>query len=403
MTEDVFIYDAIRTPRGRGKVNGALHEVAPVNLAAGLLSALPQRHPFDTALVDAVILGCVTPILDQGADIAKAATLLADWDEKVPGIQINCFCASGLEAVNIGAMRIASGWDQFVVAGGVESMSRLPLGSDGGALNFDAQLTIPHLIVPQGVAADLIATRFHYSREAVDEFALRSQQLAAHAWQNQFFANSIVPVQDENGMVILDHDEHLRADTTLAKLALLPPSFRELGELGFDVMASMRYTDIERIHHVHTAGNSSGRVDGASVVLLGNKAIGKRFNLLPRARIIATALTSTDPTIMLTAPAPVTKQVLAKAQLNLEQIDLFEVNEAFASVVLHYIDELQIPLEKVNVNGGAIALGHPVGATGAMLLGTCLDELERRGQRYGLITLCAGGGMGVATIIERIL
>ncbi|MDQ2994488.1 MAG: acetyl-CoA C-acetyltransferase [Pseudomonadota bacterium] len=401
MSQEVYIYDAIRTPRGRGKANGALHQVAPVNLAAGLLAALPQRHAFPTEAIDAVILGCVTPIADQGADIAKGATLLANWDEKVPGIHINCFCASGLEAVNIGAMRIASGWENFIVAGGVESMSRLPIGSDGGALAFDPQITIPHLIVPQGISADLIATLGNYSRKDVDRFALRSQQAAANAWKNNYFANAIVPVIDENGIILLDYDEHPHPDTSLEKLAQLKPAFSELGQLGFDVVASMRYTEVENINHVHTAGNSSGIVDGAGLVLLGSKAIGNRFGFSPRARIVATALTSADPTIMLTAPTPVTKMVLAKANLTIEQIDLFEVNEAFASVVLRYMDDLQIPLEKINVNGGAIALGHPIGATGAMLLGTCLDELERRGQRYGLITLCAAGGMGVATIIER--
>ncbi len=402
MSNDVYIYDAIRTPRGRGKSDGALYEVSPVKLAAGLLGALKRRNHLSKATVDALLLGCVTATREQGGDIAKAAALLAGWPNSIPGIQLNCFCASGLEAVNIGAMRIASGSDKLVVAGGVESMSRLPLGSDGGALILDPDLSIPNKIIPQGISADLIATLYHFSRDDVDQYALGSHQKAAAAWNKKLFAKSIIPVHDDNDCLILDHDEHLRTETSLSKLHALKPSFANLGKLGFDQIAIARYPQLESINHVHTAGNSSGIVDGASLVLLGNKEIGEKLKLRARGKIIASALIGTEPTIMLTGPGPVTKKVLEKAHLALEQIDLFEVNEAFASVVLHYVKELKIPLEKVNVNGGAIALGHPVGATGAMLLGTLLDELEQRHLRYGLVTLCAAGGMAVATIIERI-
>jgi acetyl-CoA C-acetyltransferase len=402
MTTDVYIYDAIRSPRGRGKPDGALHEVPPVKLAAGLLRALKKRNHLKGKDVEVLLMGCVSATGEQGADIAKAAALLAGWDETIPGIQLNCFCASGLEAVNMAAMRIASGSEQLVAAGGIESMSRLPLGSDGGALLLDPTVSIPHKIVPQGISADLIATIEGFSREDVDQYALRSQQCAAAAIQNKFFDKSIIPVYDDNHCLILDHDEHPRADTTMAKLKALKPSFAALGKLGFDEVAMCRYPSIEGIHHVHTAGNSSGIVDGCGVVLLGNKAIGEKLKLKARGKIIASTLIGTDPTIMLVGPAPATKKVLEKAKMTLDQIDLFEVNEAFASVVLRYLRELKVPLEKVNVNGGAIALGHPVGATGAMLVSTLLDELERRDLRYGLCTLCAAGGMAVATIIERI-
>lgn len=402
MPIEVYIYDAIRTPRGRGKPDGALNEVTPVKLAAGLLKALKKRNHLKSKDIDALLMGCVSPVGDQGADIAKAAALLAGWNPSIPGIQINCFCASGLEAINLGAMRIASGSEQLVVAGGVESMSRLPLGSDGGALIYDPTITMPHKIIPQGISADLIATIDGYSREDVDHYALRSQQCAAVAIQNKYFENSIIPVYDDNHCLILDHDEHPRPDTSLAKLKALKPSFAAMGKLGFDEVAICRYPDLEKIHHVHTAGNSSGIVDGAGVVLLGDKSVGEKLKIKPRAKIIASTLVGTDPTIMLVGPAPATKKVLEKAKMSLDQIDLFEVNEAFASVVLRYVKELKVPLEKVNVNGGAIALGHPVGATGAMLLGTLIDELERRELRYGLCTLCAASGMAVATIIERI-
>lgn len=402
MPIDVYIYDAIRTPRGRGKPDGSLYEVTPVKLAAGLFRALKKRNHFKGKDIDAVLMGSVSPVGDQGADIAKAAALLAGWDHSIPGIQINCFCASGLEAVNLAAMRIASGSDHCVVAGGVECMSRLPLGSDGGALIQDPSLIMPHKIIPQGVSADLIATIDGFTREDVDQFALRSQHCAAAAIQNNYFVKSIIPVYDDNHCLILDHDEHPRSDTSLAKLKALKPSFAELGKIGFDEVAICRYPGIERIHHVHTAGNSSGIVDGAGVVLLGDKSVGEKLKIKPRGKIIASALIGTEPTIMLGGPAPATKNVLEKAKMTLDQIDLFEVNEAFASVVLRYVKELKLPLAKVNVNGGAIALGHPVGATGAMLLGTLLDELERRELRYGLCTLCAASGMAVATIIERV-
>lgn len=402
MNTEVYIYDAIRTPRGRGKADGALHEVSPVKLAGGLLQALAKRNQLDTASVDAVLMGCVTATGEQGGDIAKAAVLQAGWDEKVPGIQLHCFCASGLEAINMGAMRIASGWDHCVVAGGIECMSRLPLGSDGGAIMLDPEISIPHKIVPQGISADLIATLEGFSREDVDKFALASQQRAATAWKNNYFSKSIVPVYDDSGCLILDHDEHLRPETTLAKLLALKPSFESVGKLGFDQIAIQRYPEVESIHHVHTAGNSSGIVDGSAVVLLGSKEVGEKLQLQARAKIITTALIGTEPTIMLIGPGPATKKVLDKASLSIEQIDLFEVNEAFSSVVLRYMTETKVPHDKINVNGGAIALGHPVGATGAMLIGTLLDELERREARYGLCTLCAAGGMAVATIIERI-
>lgn len=402
MNTDVYIYDAIRTPRGRGKPDGALYEVPPVKLASGLLRALHKRNHLRKYPVDALLMGCVTAIGDQGADIAKAAALLAGWKQTIPGIQLSCFCASGLEAINIGAMRIASGSDQLVAAGGIESMSRLPLGSDGGALILDPSVTLPNKIVPQGISADLIATIDGYSRDDVDQFALRSQQCATAAWQENRFKQSIVPVVDDSGCLILDHDEHLRPDTTLAKLKELKPSFETMGQLGFDEVAISRYPSLEQINHVHTAGNSSGIVDGCALVLLGNKAMGEILNRRPRGKIIASALLGSDPTIMLTGPGPVSKKVLEKANLSIDDIDLFEVNEAFASVVLRYLKDMKIPLEKVNVNGGAIALGHPVGATGAMLIGTLLDELERRQLRYGLCTLCAAGGMAVASIIERI-
>ena len=402
MATDVYIYDAIRTPRGRGKADGALHEVSPVKLAAGLLSALQKRNHLKKVHVDALLLGCVTATGEQGGDIAKAAALLAGWHQSIPGIQLNCFCASGLEAVNMGAMRIASGSDQLVAAGGVESMSRLPLGADGGALLLDPDVSIPNKIIPQGISADLIATLDGFSREDVDKYALRSHQFATAAWKNKLFEKSIVPVYDDNHCLILDHDEHLRTDSTLAKLHALKPSFASLGKLGFDDIAISRYPELENINHVHTAGNSSGIVDGCGLVLLGNKEIGEKLGIKARGKIIASALIGTEPTIMLTGPGPATLKVLEKAHLSLDKIDLFEVNEAFSSVILHYINELKIPLEKVNVNGGSIALGHPVGATGAMLLGTLLDELERRELRYGLCTLCAAGGMAVATIIERI-
>ncbi|QHD00404.1 acetyl-CoA acetyltransferase [Pseudomonas sp. S04] len=397
-----LIFDAIRTPRGRGKADGALHSVKPVNLLAGLLGALQQRSQLDTSQVDDIVLGCVTPVGDQGADIAKTAALVADWDVSVAGVQINRFCASGLEAVNLGAMKVRSGFEDLVVVGGVESMSRVPMGSDGGAWALDPQTNLHTHFTPQGVGADLIATLEGFSREDVDTFALQSQLKAARARAAGAFNKSLIPVQDQNGIVLLEQDEFIRADTTLEGLGKLKPSFEMIGQMGFDATALRVYSHVERIRHVHTPGNSSGIVDGAALMLIGSEAKGKALGLQPRARIVATAVTSTDPTIMLTGPAPATRKALAKAGLRVEDIDLFEVNEAFASVVLKFIKDMAIDPGRVNVNGGSIAMGHPLGATGCAILGTLLDELEARQQRFGLATLCVGGGMGIATIIERL-
>ncbi|KAA1171188.1 acetyl-CoA C-acetyltransferase [Marinobacter salinexigens] len=402
MTTEAYIFDAVRTPRGRGKNNGALHSVKPITLLTTVLNALQHRNRLDTAQVDDIVMGCVTAVGDQGADIAKTAALAADWDEKVAGVTLNRFCASGLEAVNLAAMKVRSGWEDLVVAGGVEAMSRVPMGSDGGAWATDPATNLHTGFMPQGIGADLIATLEGFSREDVDSFAVRSQKKAANAWANGYFAQSIVPVTDQNGVVILDRDEHVRADTTVESLSGLKPSFQMMGEMGFDAVAREKYHYVEKINHVHHAGNSSGIVDGATAMLIGSEAKGKALGLTPRARIVATAVTSTDPTIMLTGPAPAALKALEKAGLSADQIDLFEVNEAFASVVMRFQRELSVPDEKVNVNGGAIAMGHPLGATGAMILGTLLDELERRELRYGLATLCVGGGMGIATIIERV-
>ncbi len=397
-----LIFDAIRTPRGKGKADGALHSVKPVNLVAGLLTALAQRCDLDTRQVDDIVLGCVTPVGDQGADIAKTAALVADWDVSVAGVQINRFCASGLEAVNLGAMKVRSGFEDLVVVGGVESMSRVPMGSDGGAWVLDPQTNLHSHFTPQGIGADLIATLESFTRQDVDTFALQSQQKAARARADGSFNKSLIAVQDQNGIVLLDHDEFIRGDSTLEGLGKLKPSFEMIGQMGFDATALRVYSHVERIDHVHTPGNSSGIVDGAALMLLGSEAKGRELGLQPRARIVATAVTSTDPTIMLTGPAPATRKALAKAGLRVEDIDLFEVNEAFASVVLKFIKDMGIDAARVNVNGGSIAMGHPLGATGCAILGTLLDELEVRRQRYGLATLCVGGGMGIATIIERL-
>ncbi|TFB37379.1 acetyl-CoA C-acetyltransferase [Pseudomonas sp. F01002] len=397
-----FIFDALRTPRGKGKANGALHSVKPVNLVAGLLTALQQRTSLDTSQVDDVVLGCVTPIGDQGSDIAKTATQVADWDVSVAGLQINRFCASGLEAVNLGAMKVRSGFEDLVVVGGVESMSRVPMGSDGGAWAQDPETSFHSHFAPQGVGADLIATVEGFSRQDVDAYALHSQQKAARARADGSFNKSLVPVQDQNGIILLDHDEFIRAGSTMEGLGQLKPSFEMIGQMGFDATALRVFSHVERINHVHTAGNSSGIVDGAALMLIGSEAKGRALGLQPRARIVATAVTSTDPTIMLTGPAPATRKALAKAGLRVEDIDLFEVNEAFASVVLKFIKDMAIDPDKVNVNGGSIAMGHPLGATGCAILGTLLDELETRRLRYGLATLCVGGGMGIATIIDRL-
>ncbi len=402
MSTDAFIFDAIRTPRGRGKKDGSLHEVKPVNLLSGLLRELQQRNQLDTAQVDDVVMGCVTPIGDQGADIAKTAVLAADWAECVSGVTLSRFCASGLEAVNLAAMKVKSGWEDLVVAGGVESMSRVPMGSDGGAWALDPATNLHTGFMPQGIGADLIATIEGFSREDVDRFALSSQQKAAAAREKGYFSRSVVPVRDQNGICILEQDEFIRPETTLEGLGKLNPSFQMMGEMGFDSVPRAKYPFVEKINHVHTPGNSSGIVDGACTVLIGSEAKGKELGLTPRARIVATAVTSTDPTIMLTGPAPATRKALAKAGMTIDQIDLFEVNEAFAAVVMRFQRELNVPDEKVNVNGGSIAMGHPLGATGAMILNTLLDELERRQLRFGLATLCVGGGMGIATIIERL-
>ncbi len=401
MTE-AFIYDALRTPRGRGKPDGALYSVKPVDLVAGLLKELQVRNHLDTHHVDDIVLGCVTPIGDQGADIAKTAALVANWAVSVAGVQVNRFCASGLEAVNMGAMKIRSGFEDLVVVGGVESMSRVPMGSDGGAWVLDPHTSLHTHFTPQGIGADLIATLEGFSRDDVDRFAAQSQHKAALARDRGAFRRSLVPVKDQNGMLLLDHDEFIRPDTTPEGLGKLRPSFEAIGKMGYDATALRVYSHVERIEHVHTPGNSSGIVDGAALMLLGTAQKGQALGLRPRARIVVTAVTSTDPTIMLTGPAPATRKALTRAGLTIDDIDLFEVNEAFASVVLKFIKDMGVDPDKVNVNGGSIALGHPLGATGCIILGTLLDELEARQLRYGLATLCVGGGMGIATIIERV-
>ena len=403
MTE-AFIYDAIRTPRGRGKQTGSLHGVKPISLVVGLIDELRRRHPdLDPNRIDDVVLGVVTPIGDQGMDIAKTAALAAGLPDTVAGVQLNRFCASGLEAVNTAAQKVRAGWDQLVISGGVESMSRVPMGSDGGAWAMDPETNYQTYFVPQGIGADLIATIEGFSRQDVDEFALESQLRAAKAWAGGYFAKSVIPVRDRNGVVVLDHDEHMRPDSTLEGLGKLPTSFDAIGEMGgFDAVALQKYHWVEKINHVHGPGNSSGIVDGAALVLVGSERVGAELGLTPRARIVATATSGADPTIMLTGPIPATRKVLANAGLTLADIDLFELNEAFASVVLKYAKDLDIPMDKLNVNGGAIAMGHPLGATGAMLVGTMVDELERRDAHRALVTLCIGGGMGLATIIERV-
>ena len=401
MTE-AFVYDAIRTPRGKGKKDGSLFEIKPVNLLAGVLTELQRRNDFDTSKVDDVVMGVVSPVGEQGAVIAKVAALKAGWDFTCSGMQINRFCASGLEAVNLAAQKVRSGWEDLVVAGGVESMSRVPIGADGGAWAMDPETSIATGFVPQGIGADLIATLGGFSRQDVDAFALESQKRASHARESGYFARSIVPVKDVLGQVILAQDEFIKPNTTLDGLGLLKPSFEQMGGMGVDQIALTRYPQVERIHHVHHAGNSSGLVDGAAAVLIGSEAAGKVHGFTPRARIVAAALSGADPTIMLTGPMPAARKALAKAGLSIEQIDLFEVNEAFAAVVMRFMKEMNVPFDKVNVNGGAIAMGHPLGATGAMILGTLIDELHRRNLRYGMATLCVGGGMGIATIVERI-
>jgi len=402
MATEAYIYDAIRTPRGRGKASGTLYEIKPIDLLTTLFHELEVRNDLDTAAVDDVVLGCVTPVGEQGADIAKAAALYAGWDLSVPGVQINRFCASGLETVNLAAMKVRSGWEHLVVAGGVESMSRVPMGSDGGAMALDPAVADKIGFVPQGIGADLIATLEGFTREEVDGYAVTSQKRAAAAREAGFF-KSLIPVEDQNGLSILEEDEHIRADSTLESLGQLKPSFAGMGEMGYDAVALDKYTQVERIQHIHTAGNSSGIVDGAALVLVGSKEKGDELGLTPRARVVSAGLTATEPTIMLTGPAPATRKALALAGMEIGDIDLIEVNEAFAAVVLRFLRDMKIhDLDRINVNGGAIAMGHPLGATGACLLGTVLDELERTDQSTALITLCVGGGMGIATIIERV-
>ncbi len=403
MSGDAFIYEAIRTPRGKNK-GGALHGTKPLDLVVGLIGELTVRFPqLDPAQIDDIVLGVVSPVGDQGADIARTAALAAGLPDTVGGVQLNRFCASGLEAVNLAAQKVISGWDQLVIAGGVESMSRVAIGSDGGAWALDPATNYDTYFVPQGIGADLIATIEGFSREDVDAFAVRSQNRAEAAWSGGYFTKSVVPVKDMNGVTILDHDEHRRPGSTPESLGKLTPAFAGMGEFGgFDAVALQKYHAVEKIHHVHTGGNSSGIVDGAALVLVGTAEAGSRAGLVPRARVVATAVSGADPTIMLTGPTPATRKVLATAGLTVEDIDLFELNEAFASVVLKWQRDLKVPEEKLNVNGGAIAMGHPLGATGAMLVGTVVDELERRGERRALVTLCIGGGMGVATIIERV-
>ncbi|MBL1069027.1 acetyl-CoA C-acetyltransferase [Streptomyces sp. 7-21] len=404
MTTEAYVYEAIRTPRGRGKPGGALHTTKPIDLVTGLMRELLRRLPgLDPAAIDDVVLGVVSPHRDQGSDLAKIAALAAGLPETVAGVQENRFCASGLEAVNLAAAKIRAGWDDLVLAGGVESMSRVPIGSDGGPWAMDPRTSLDIGYVPQGIGADLIATLEGLSRRDVDEYAALSQERAARAWKEGRFDRSVVPVTDRSGLTVLDRDEHLRPGTTADSLAALKPAFAAIGEQGgFDAVALQKYHWLERINHVHHAGNSSGIVDGAALVAVGSGETGERYGLTPRARIVSAAVTGSEPTIMLTGPAPATRKALARAGMSIEDIDLVEINEAFAAVVLRFVREMGLDLKKVNVNGGAIAMGHPLGATGAMILGTLIDELERRGLRYGLATLCVGGGMGVATIVERV-
>ncbi|MFD9497848.1 acetyl-CoA C-acetyltransferase [Streptomyces sp. NPDC060035] len=404
MSTEAFVYDAIRTPRGRGKANGALHGTKPIDLVVGLIHEIQGRFPdLDPAAIDDIVLGVVSPLGDQGSDIARIAAIAAGLPDSVAGVQENRFCASGLEAVNLAAAKVRSGWEDLVLAGGVESMSRVPMGSDGGAWAMDPMTSFETGFAPQGIGADLIATIEGFSRRDVDEYAALSQERAAAAWKDERFGRSVVPVRDRNGLLVLDHDEHMRPGTTADSLASLKPSFAAIGEMGgFDAVALQKYHWVEKIDHVHHAGNSSGIVDGAALVAIGSKEVGERYGLTPRARIVSAAVSGSEPTIMLTGPAPATRKALAKAGLTIDDIDLVEINEAFAGVVLRFVKDMGLSLDKVNVNGGAIALGHPLGATGAMILGTLIDELERRDQRYGLVTLCVGGGMGVATVIERL-
>ncbi|MEZ5654384.1 MAG: acetyl-CoA C-acetyltransferase [Sphingobium sp.] len=401
---EAFIYDAVRSPRGRGKADGALHEITPIDLASQILRSVPERTGIDTADIDDVILGCVTPVAEQGADIARVAVLNSDYAETVPGVQINRFCASGLEAVNMAAAKVASGEANFAVGGGVESMSRIPMASDGGAWATDPAVAYKTYFAPQGIGADLIATKFGFSRADCDAYAVESQKRAKKAWDEGRFARSILPIRDVMGEVVLDHDEHMRPEADMQSLGALKPSFKAMGEEmpGFDAVALMKYPEVEKIDHVHHAGNSSGIVDGSAAVLIGNKAMGEKYGLKPRARIRAMGSIGSEPMIMLTGPESVATKLLERSGMSTSDIDLWELNEAFASVVLRYMQAMGLDHSQINVNGGAIAMGHPLGATGAMVLGTALDELERSGKGTALINLCVGAGMGTGTIIERI-
>lgn len=402
MSNTAYIYDAVRTPRSKGKAGGSLHEVKPVDLGTGLLTELQQRHDLDTSYVDDVIMGCVAPVGEQGADIAKMVVQNAEWDESVAGVQLNRFCGSGLEAVNIAAQKVASGWENMVVAGGVESMSRVPMGSDGGAMGSDPAFMVKTGFVPQGIGADTIATLEGFSREDVDAFAMESQKRAAHARDNGYFDKSVVPVRDKNGVIILEKDDFIKPDTTMEALGGLRASFEQMGQFGFDDLILRKYNTLQKINHVHTPGNSSGIVDGASAVMVGSEQAGQDLGLAPRGRIVAGAITATDPMIMLIGPGPAAKKCLKTAGMTVDDIDLWEINEAFASVALRYMRDLGVDHSITNVNGGSIAMGHPLGATGAVLVSTMLDELERTNKTRAMLSLCIGGGMGISTIIERV-
>ena len=402
MTQTAYIYDAIRTPRGKGKKDGALHQASPIWLTRTLLKEMQQRHHLDTSLVDDIVLGCVTPVGEQGSDIARIAALDAGWDQRVAGVTLSRYCASGLESINLAAAKVMSGMEDMVVAGGVESMSRVPMGSDGGAWYMDPRVNDATGFVPQGVGADTIATLKGFSRSDVDEFATESHRRAAAAWEKGYFDKSVVPVKDINGLLLLDKDETIRPNTDVATLAKLNPSFAMPGQMGFDSVILDKYTTIEKVNHVHHAGNSSGIVDGAAICLIGSAAAGDKAGLKPRAKITMAAVIGSEPSIMLTGPTPACKKALDKAGMQAFDIDLWEINEAFAAVPMNTASDFGISLDKVNVNGGAIAMGHPLGATGAMLMTTVLDELERCDLKTAIVTLCVGGGMGIATIIERV-
>ena len=402
MKNDAYIFDALRTPRGKKK-NGALTQFTPTDILSKLLIFLKKKHQLDTTQVDDVIMGCVTPTGEQGGNIAKAALQYAEWDYNVPGMQINRFCASGLESVNLSAMKIRSGWQDLIVAGGIECMSRVPMGSDGGSIALEPKVNLKSQFVPQGISADLIATKYGFSRDDVDSYAVESQKRAKKAWDEKRFSKSITPVKDINGLTVLDHDEHMRPDATMQSLGSLDPSFAMMGEMaGFDATIQQRYPEVEAVNHVHTAGNSSGIVDGAAGILLGNKEMGDKYGLKARAKIKGFASTGSEPSIMLTGPGYVSDKLLKNLGMSKSDIDLWELNEAFAVVVLRYMEHMGIDHSDINVNGGAIAMGHPLGATGAMILGTVLDELERSNKSTALATLCVGGGMGTATVIERV-